>query len=149
MKIQRPLVLGGFLLLVLGGGFLIGYATRPGAWYEALAKPSFTPPNWVFPVAWTILYVCIAVAGYRVFLQERGRTFQLWGMQLALNFVWPVIFFGARQIEIAFMVIMLLLAVILAFLSVVRDGWARLLFAPYAAWVAFAAVLNGYIVSAN
>ena len=149
MTIQRPLLLCILLLMVLGGGFLTGFATRPGAWYEALAKPAFTPPGWAFPLAWSILYVLIAVAGYRAILHETRRTIQVWCLQLALNFLWPIVFFGAQQIAIAFIVIMLLMAAILTFIGMARDGWARLLFVPYAAWVAFAAVLNGSILAAN
>ena len=149
MTIKRPLLLAGLLLLVLGGGFLIGFATRPGAWYAALTKPSFTPPDWVFPLAWAVLYVLIAIAGYRAILNEQRRTVQLWCVQLALNFLWPIVFFGAQQIAMGFIVIMLLLAAILTFMSMAKDGWARALFAPYAAWVAFAAVLNGAILKAN
>ena len=149
MTIKRPLLLAGLLLLVLGGGFLIGFATRPGAWYAALNKPWFTPPGWVFPLAWSVLYVLIAIAGYRAILNEQRRPVQLWCVQLALNFLWPIVFFGAQQITLGFIVIMLLLAAILTFMSMARDGWARLSFAPYAAWVAFAAILNGAILKAN
>jgi translocator protein len=149
MSVTRPLLLAGLLLLVVGGGFLIGFATRPGAWYAALTKPSFTPPDWVFPLAWAVLYVLIAIAGYRAILNEQRRTVQLWCVQLALNFLWPIVFFGAQQIAMGFIVIMLLLAAILTFMSMAKDGWARALFAPYAGWVAFAAVLNGAILKAN
>ena len=149
MSIKRPLLLAGLLLLVLGGGFLIGFATRPGIWYAALNKPSFTPPGWVFPLAWAVLYVLIAIAGYRAILNEQRRTVQVWCFQLALNFLWPIVFFGAQNIALGFIVIMLLLAAILTFMSMARDGWARLLFVPYAAWVVFAAVLNGAIFKTN
>ena len=149
MSITRPHLLVGFLVLVLGGGFAIGTFTRPGEWYDALAKPAFTPPNWLFPVAWTILYTFIAIAGYRTFISQRGRVMNLWWLQLALNFLWPILFFAAHQIGLAFAAIMLLLTVILAFLSMSGDRWAKLLFAPYAAWIAFAAVLNGSILAAN
>jgi tryptophan-rich sensory protein len=149
MMIKRPFLLCSVLLLVVGGGFLIGFATRPGAWYASLAKPAFTPPGWAFPLAWFILYVLIAIAGYRAILHETRRTIQIWCFQLALNFLWPIVFFGAQQVAMAFIVIMLLLAAILTFMSMASDGWARLLFAPYAAWVAFAVVLNGSILAAN
>ena len=61
----RWFALAGFLLLVMGGGMAIGYVTRPEAWYAGLAKPSFNPPNWVFAPAWSMLYVLIAIAGWR------------------------------------------------------------------------------------
>jgi translocator protein len=150
MRLDRPLLLLGFLVLVLGGGFAIGTFTRPDdEWYNALAKPSFTPPGWLFPVAWTVLYTFVAIAGYRTFIGQRGRVMNLWWVQLALNFLWPIVFFAAHQIGLAFVVIGLLLTAILAFLSMTHDVWAKFLFAPYAAWVAFAAVLNGSIFAAN
>lgn len=149
LRIAHPHVLVGFLVLVLGGGFTIGAFARPGEWYDALAKPSFTPPGWLFPVVWTIIYTFIAIAGYRTFAGQSRRVMNLWWLQLGLNFLWPITFFAAHQVGLAFAVIMLLLASILAFLSMSRDAWATLLFAPYAAWVAFAAVLNGAILVAN
>jgi tryptophan-rich sensory protein len=152
MSIPRPGLLAAFLCLVLGGGFAIGYVTTPGAWYAALNKPSFTPPGWLFPLAWSALYVLIAIAGWRTFMRDpSSRAMKLWWLQLGLNFLWPVVFFVAHQIGFAFAIIMLLLAVIVTFMSGVRsqDGMAAALFAPYAVWVTFAAVLNGYIFAAN
>ena len=55
-----------FVALVLGGGLIIGFATAPGAWYAALSKPPFSPPNWIFAPVWSTLYIIIAIAGWRV-----------------------------------------------------------------------------------
>lgn len=137
-----------FLVLVVGGGLAIGFFTAPGAWYAALAKPAFNPPNWIFAPVWTVLYVMIAVAGWRSFERDRsGWPTKLWCAQLALNFLWSPVFFGMQRIGLALIVILLLLAGILAFLAVAwrQDRTAAWLFAPYAAWVAFASVLNGAI----
>jgi len=141
-----------FLLLVVGGGLAIGYLTMPGAWYAQLAKPAFTPPGWIFGPVWTTLYVMIAVAGWRVWRRDRGgRPVKLWWAQMALNFLWTPIYFGAHQIGLALAVILLLLAAILAFivLSWRQDRAAAWLFVPYAAWVAFASLLNGSIWMLN
>jgi benzodiazapine receptor len=141
-----------FLLLVVGGGIAIGYLTAPGDWYAGLAKPSFNPPNWVFGPTWTILYVLIAVAGWRVWRKESGGwTMRLWWMQLALNFLWTPVFFGAHRIGLALVVILLLLSVIVAFIA---SSWHRhrpsaWLFMPYAAWVGFASLLNAAIFALN
>jgi tryptophan-rich sensory protein len=146
MKRFGPLTL--FLLLVVGGGLAIGFLTAPGEWYAGLAKPPFNPPNWVFAPVWTVLYVLIAVAGWRTFERDRSSwPMKLWWAQLVLNFLWSPVFFAAHRIGLALLVILLLLAAILAFLvmSWRQSRVAAWLFAPYAAWVAFAAVLNGSI----
>jgi tryptophan-rich sensory protein len=146
MKRFGPLTL--FLLLVVGGGVAIGFLTAPGEWYAGLAKPPFNPPNWVFAPVWTVLYVLIAVAGWRTFERDRSSwPMKLWWAQLVLNFLWSPVFFAAHRIGLALLVILLLLAAILAFLvmSWRQSRVAAWLFAPYAAWVAFAAVLNGSI----
>ena len=152
---KRAVQLGGlflFFALVLGGGLMIGIVTAPGAWYAALSKPSFNPPNWIFAPVWTALYVMIAIAGWRVWGQDHNnRPMKLWWAQLALNFVWSPIFFSAHRIDIAFGVIVLLLIAIIGFIMITwrRDKIASLLFVPYAAWVAFASVLNGALLYAN
>jgi tryptophan-rich sensory protein len=140
------------LVLVVGGGLAIGYMTAPGEWYAQLAKPGFTPPGWTFGPVWTALYVLIAVAGWRVWRGERGGwPMKLWWTQLTLNFLWSPVFFSAHQIGLAVVVILLLLAAILAFIftSWARDRVAAWLFVPYAAWVAFASVLNAWIFTLN
>ncbi len=137
-----------FILLVVGGGLLIGFLTAPGPWYEALAKPSFNPPNWLFGPVWTILYVLIAIAGWRLWQRERsGAAMKLWWLQLVLNFLWSPVFFGLEQIGLALLVILALLATILAFLAAAwnLDRVSAWLFVPYAAWVAFASLLNASI----
>lgn len=141
-----------FVVLVVGGGMLIGFLTAPGPWYEALAKPSFNPPNWLFGPAWTTLYVLIAIAGWRIWQRERsGRAMQLWGLQLGLNFLWSPVFFALHQTGLALLVVLLLLASILAFIAVAwnRDRIAAWLFVPYAAWVAFASALNAALWQLN
>lgn len=141
-----------FLLLVLGGGLLIGYATLPGEWYASLAKPPFNPPNWVFAPAWTLLYVLIAVAGWRTWERERaGAAMKIWALQLVLNFAWSPTFFGAKLVAPALVVILALLASIALFIATVwnRDRVSGWLFAPYALWVAFATLLNASLLLLN
>jgi tryptophan-rich sensory protein len=148
MKRLAPLIL--FLVLVMGGGVAIGFLTAPGEWYAGLAKPSFNPPNWLFGPVWTLLYLLIAVAGWRVFESDRGGwPMKLWWAQLALNFLWSPVFFAAHQIGLALALILLLLGAILAFIvaSWRQDRVAAWLFAPYAAWVGFASALNASILA--
>jgi benzodiazapine receptor len=145
---NRWIVLIGFLVLTVGGGLVIGFLTAPGEWYAGLAKPAFNPPNWLIAPAWTVLYVLIAVTGWRTFKRDCGGwPMRLWWAQLVLNFLWSPTFFAAHRIGLALLVILLLLAAILAFIimSWRQDRVAAWLFAPYAAWVAFASVLNGAI----
>jgi len=101
---------------------------RAGEWYAGLAKPPFNPPNWVFAPVWTVLYVLIAVAGWRTFERDRSSwPMKLWWAQLVLNFLWSPVFFAAHRIGLALLVILLLLAAILAFLvtSGGRVAWRR------------------------
>lgn len=138
-----------FLVIALGGGLAIGAVARPDGWYAALTKPPFNPPNWVFAPAWTLLYVMIAVAGARSY--ERAGGFALWVAQMALNFAWTPAFFLLHRPALALAIVMALLAVILAFIWTrwTADRVSALLFIPYAAWVAFAMLLNAAIVVLN
>jgi len=141
-----------FLLVVVGVGAVIGTTTAPGAWYAGLEKPPFNPPNWLFAPVWFTLYVLIAIAGWRTFLQDAGgRSMQLWYAQMALNWAWSPVWFSLHLLWPAFAVIVLLLAAIIGFILVTRrrDPLAAWLFAPYLAWVAFASLLNLSIALLN
>jgi len=149
---NRFVSLAFFLLLVVGGGAAIGMATGPDEWYVRLAKPAFNPPSWLFAPVWTCLYVLIAIGGWRVSRGDRSRLLiGLWWAQLALNFAWSPVFFAAHAIGPALVVILLLLAMIIAFVIAARsrDRVASWLFVPYAAWVAFASLLNGALFVMN
>lgn len=141
-----------FVVGVVGLGWLIGATNLPGAWYAGLAKPDFVPPNWAFPVAWTILYVMIATAGWRTFRREpKGKAMLVWFAQLALNFVWSPVMFTMHQIGAALVILASLFVAIVTYISLEasRDKLAAALFVPYAAWVAFAGVLNAAIWRMN
>jgi len=149
---DRRISLIGFLALVVGGGLAIGALTAPDRWYAQLAKPSFNPPGWLFAPVWTLLYVLIAAAGWRIWRGDgRGWAMKLWWTQLILNFAWSPVFFAAHRIGLALLIVLLLLGVILAFIAVAsrQDRIAAWLFAPYAAWVAFASLLNASIYLLN
>lgn len=149
---QRYLSLAIFVLVVLGGGLAIGYATLPGVWYAGLVKPAFNPPNWVFAPVWSLLYIFIALAGWRIWCADNSAPLRpLWIAQLILNFLWSPTFFGQHLPGPALIVILALLATILLFIARAwnRDRIAAWLFVPYAAWVAFASLLNAAIVWLN
>ena len=129
-------------------------------WYRAINKPSFNPPDWVFPVAWTILYTMIAISLWRLLgaMPATGPARQGWRLavcaflaQLALNAAWTPVFFAAHQLGFGLVVALAMLAMVLwsIRLSWRFDRVAALLLVPYAAWVAFASLLNGVIWQMN
>ncbi|SMX46955.1 tryptophan-rich sensory protein TspO [Actibacterium lipolyticum] len=125
-----------------------GVIFKPGAWYDALNKPSWTPRRWMFPVVWTILYIASAYAAARVAMEsDSGQALAFWTLQIALNTLWTPVFFGAHRIKAGLVVIMCLwLAIaltLLAFVSV--DLIAALLILPYLLWVTIATALNLWI----
>ncbi|MCS3763898.1 TspO/MBR family protein [Bradyrhizobium centrosematis] len=141
-----------FVVGVVGLGWLIGATNLPGEWYAGLVKPGFVPPNWAFPVAWTILYVMIAIAGWRTFRREPlGKAMLVWAVQLGLNFAWSPVMFTMHQIGAALVILIGLFVAIVTYigLEISRDRLAAALFVPYAAWVAFAGVLNAAIWRMN
>jgi tryptophan-rich sensory protein len=152
---QNIAVLIGFLALTLGVGILAGLVTEPKipSWYSPLAKPSFSPPNGVFAPVWTTLYILMAIAGWRVWRVTDFNALPMlyWLMQLALNFAWPLIFFGAHQLLAALIEIaMLWIAVLITTVAFFRiDRIAGWLFVPYLLWVSFASALNFAIYSLN
>jgi tryptophan-rich sensory protein len=124
----------------------------PGAWYRALSKPSWTPPDWVFPVAWTVLYLSSAVAAARVAPRE-GAAYGMafWAMQIAFNTLWTPVFFGLRRIRAAFFIMLgLWIAVAGTMLAFFQLDWlAGALFVPYLVWVSIAGALNASVWMRN
>lgn len=133
-----------FLAACIGAG-VTGALFPPGPWYRSLNKPWFTPPDWVFPVTWTVLYVCMAVAGARVAMAENnGIAMAFWALQIAINGLWTPVFFGLRNIRMGMAVVSFLwLSVLSAMLAMWQVDWiAGALFAPYLLWVTIASALN-------
>ncbi len=148
----RYLPLPLFLILVVGGGSLIGATNVPGEWYRNLEKPFFNPPDAIFAPVWTALYAMIAIAGWRIWTRKAtGGAMTAWWLQLGLNFLWSPVFFTLQSPGAALAVIVALLVTILAFIRIAwpQDRVAALLFVPYAAWVAFATLLNFSIFQLN
>ena len=138
------MTLTGFILITFCAP-LAGAIWPPGDWYTSLAKPEWNPPGWIFGPVWTVLYLTMAVAAWHVWRRLGwSRVLWIYVAQLLLNAAWTPIFFGAREIGWAFVVIVALWVAILitvaAFMRVSKTaGWMLL---PYMAWVSFAAVLN-------
>lgn len=140
-----------FIVVVLGIGWAVGYVTAPSEWYANLNKPFFNPPGWLFAPVWSILYVLIAIAGWRVWTAGETTLTSLWFIQMVLNFLWSPAFFGIQMPALALVIIIVLLVTIYAFIVKAwnRDRTSALLFLPYAAWVTFATLLNFSIVVLN
>ena len=124
-------------------------------WFNSLRKPRWNPPDAAFPIVWTALYALMAVSGARTWAaprsHRRSRALTLWSAQLLANAAWTRIFFGRRQPRLALADIGLLETLILAYIAEARevDAAAAACFLPYAAWVAFASLLNTEIVRLN
>ncbi len=128
---------------------------RPGAWYEALARPRWTLPNWLFAPVWIVLYVAIAVAGWLVWRAAPSSRVHValvaWVVQLILNASWSWLFFGLHQPGYALLDILLLVAAIVLFVVAAGpvSALAAWLFIPYLLWVGFATALNTAIWHLN
>jgi len=125
-------------------------ATTPEirGWYASIAKPTWNPPAWIFGPVWTLLFLMMAVAAWLVWRRAgfAGAKLPLafFAIQLALNTLWSVLFFGFHNPGAAAVEIVLLWAAVLATLITFwrRSHWAGGLLVPYLAWVSFASVLN-------
>ena len=145
MSLSTILGFAAFLALVFFVA-MSGAIFKPGPWYQTLDKPSWTPPNWLFPVVWSALYVMIALAGWRVY-QEAGLVvlpFAIYLLQLALNAAWSALFFGMRRADLAYVDVVALwiaVAVNIALFYPI-DPVAGWLLVPYLVWVTIASCLN-------
>lgn len=115
-------------------------------WYRTIRKPSWNPPNWIFAPVWTLLYIMMAVAAWRVWERADNALgpMMMFAFQLVLNVAWSAIFFGKRNISLALKEIIILWLAVLATTAVFWqvDRMAGTLFVPYVLWVTFAAFLN-------
>jgi translocator protein len=139
-------------LAACGAAAATGAMFGPGEWYRALHKPWWTPPDWLFPVAWTTLYLCMSLSAMRVaLLPDTGQALAFWSLQIALNTLWTPVFFGLRKLGGGMVVLACLwvavAATMLAFWG--HDPVAGLLFAPYLLWVTIAGALNYAVWTLN
>ena len=134
-----PLVVGGLSALLSGGMDN----------FDTLIKPPLSPPGWLFPVVWTILYILMGIASYLVLTSGKSeenirRTLILYGIQLTFNFLWPIFFFSLSAYLFAFIWLvalwLLILAITVSFYRI--SDIAGYLMIPYLVWVTFAGYLN-------
>lgn len=143
------LVLSVFLAAAIGSQF------EPGAWYDALRKPSWTPPGPVFGVVWAVLYTAIAVVGWRLAMAapsaNRTAALLVFLLQLGFNAAWSALFFGLQWPLGAFVDIWMLWlsTTLLVILAAGVDRLSSFLLTPYLCWISFALVINGSIVMMN
>lgn len=147
---KQGLGLAVFVVICFGAAGIGSFFTMPSItnWYAGLKKPSWNPPSWLFGPVWTILYLSMAVAAWLIWRQVGASgtvvPLTIFGIQLALNLAWSIIFFGQHKIGLAFVDLILMWAAILATIIAFRNvntlaGW---LLVPYLAWVSFAGYLN-------
>ena len=142
-KISLPIIT--FLIAWLGG---LSTMYSDWTWYEALNKPFFNPPNYIFGIVWPILYVLMAVVS---FLQAQN-IFKLYVMQIILNGLWSWLFFVFQSTAFAFLDIVLLIFLNILILKQLREtnAWISvLLYIPYVFWICFACALNLSILVLN
>ena len=146
-------------VLLVAAQSLVGANNIPGAWYAQLTKPVWTPPNWLFAPVWTLLYIMIAAAGWRLWwtlktimpMPLKHPLMLLYGLQLVLNTLWSPLFFGlhlplAALLDLSALVLLVLLLVRKLY-AIDRLGAQLLL--PYLAWISYAWTLNAGIVALN
>ncbi len=134
-----PLAVGGLATLASGGAEL----------YKTVNQPPLSPPGWVFPLVWTILYLLMGYSSYRICAsgkpkEQISHALKLYALQLFFNFLWPIVFFGFRWYLGAFFVLLVLWGFILLSLRsfTAIDETAGDLLIPYLLWVTFAGYLN-------
>ncbi len=153
-KNPLKLILSIGLCLGAGGVGSIFTTSAIPTWYAILNKPLFSPPNWIFAPVWTILFILMGISLYLVWIAKdrlKQKAFNIFFVQLALNVLWSILFFGMKNPLFAFFdIIVLWIAIFLTIKSFYKiDKLAGNLLIPYIAWVSFAALLNLSIVVLN
>jgi len=147
-QIKDTLALIGFIVFAQAAGIIGSLFTMSAidGWYATLIRPELAPPNWVFGPVWVTLYLLMGIAAFLVWRKDRrlNKALILFVLQLVLNSLWSIIFFGMQALGAAFVEIVFLwlaiIATIIAFQKISRT--AAWLLVPYILWVSFAAYLN-------
>lgn len=146
-KVQLVLWIVAFELI----SSLIGYLTQGqvDGWYASLEKPAFSPPNWLFPIAWTTLYALIAVAGFRIWHlphgEKRAKLLRVFTVYMAMNWSWSFIFFTLHMLLAGFVWILLMIMLTVTLIVKLRhvDRLSSWFLVPLLLWTVFASYLNG------
>ena len=140
----------GFLACLAAGS--TGSLFPTGDWYKSLNKPSWTPPDWVFPIARLYLYIAMSYSLVRVYGASNNDLFLIfWALQLVFNTLWTPVFFGLHRIKLGFIILLCLWVsvIIMVVLAFYTDLIAGLLLTPYIVWGSYAGVLNFSIIQLN
>ena len=135
-----------------GAAAATGALFPTGDWYKGLDKPKWTPPDWVFPIAWTIFYFALAFSGARVAsLPENEFATAFWSLHIALNTLWTPAFFGSRNLKAGMVIIVLmwLATAGMIYNCFIVDQFAGIILIPYILWVTVASALNFSLLRRN
>ncbi|MFH1248926.1 MAG: TspO/MBR family protein [archaeon] len=158
MRFRKSITITFFMLICLLAGFIGSIFTTPAipTWYAPINKPSFNPPNWIFAPVWTVLFLIMGVSLFLVW--EKGwknkrvkAAIFVFSIQLILNVLWSIVFFGLKNPFLAFIdIIALWIFILMSMIFFYRvSKQASLLLIPYILWVSFASALNLAIVLLN
>lgn len=156
-KLNFPKLIFSIFICQLAGiiGSLFTFSAIP-TWYATLNKPTFSPPNWLFGTVWTTLYLLMGISLYRVWISKTKKKEKMEGVvffiiQLVLNALWSILFFGMQNPALAFVeiIFMWLFIVVTIFRFEKVDKLAAYLLVPYLLWVSFASILNFSIWQLN
>lgn len=154
---MKPIIFVFSVLVPLLVGFLGSLVTAPAidGWYQNINKPFFTPPGWLFAPVWTLLYIFMGVSLYLVLIKAnplpKAKFLLIFCLQLALNLLWSILFFGFTSPLLALIEIIILWYAILVLLNLAYkiNRLSFIILLPYLLWVSFAAILNAAIVYLN
>jgi len=138
------------ILIVFSFGFIGSFFTTSSItnWYAFINKPLFSPPNWIFAPVWTLLYILMGISAFLIWKKRDNlktkQAFIFYGIQLILNALWSIIFFGMHNPGLALLeIIILWLFILITLIKFYKiNKIAGLLFIPYLLWVSFASILN-------
>ena len=135
------------VLIPVGLGIIVGLITKSG--YGDIVKPDFAPPAILFPIVWTILYTLMGVSSYLI--KENGGKLNIYYLQLAVNLIWPFIFFSLKWYLVSFIWLLLLIVLVISMIKKFYETnkLSGLIQIPYLIWITFAAILNFTIYTLN
>ena len=140
------------ILIPVALGFIFSLFTNSGTVYKEFTKPALSPPGYIFPIVWTILYILMGISSYLVYQKTKDiKSLKIYFIQLAVNLLWTVIFFNLRLYLVAFIWLILLITLVALMIKEFYyiDKKAAYLQIPYLIWIIFASYLNFFIFILN